>query len=232
MEKLKDVIISLAEDYNALIQPSTKHRNDKNNNEESFESAWESCLSTHPSDLPLLMGTGHNDWREIEIQNIIELLENDHPKKFFVLSIDFHNIKSSLKNKGIICVPSEIYKDIVCHQENNAEKYILFQESTSCWHDDTLIGIAHVVHEMKSSNSFDESDKEIQVIYLSLSRSNQTLCDVKLDEINKIDGMLRLHVDNLRKRIVLPYVAEIYVRVYSDYKKGDTKSFKIVKVLI
>ena len=227
MENLKNRIISLTEDYVELLQPPSKYSDEDNTNltktsnnhlaNGQFEIAWESCLSnqnnnktTHPT--PLLMKTDHKDWAEIEIQNIMELLEDDRPKRFFLLAIDFQSIKSSLQNNGIIRgVKSETYKDIVC---SKVEKYILLQESTSSWSDDTLVGIARVSDEMKSDNSFDDRDKQLRVIYLSLSRSNQTLCDIKINDFSKIERMLRSHVENLRKCVLLPYVAEIYVSFF------------------
>lgn len=164
-----------------------------------------------------------NSWQDIEVRNLVNLLHCKKPKRFFRLDVDFHDVKASLKCHGRLCVDPLLLQSMRCYSEDVIHRYVLLQESSldpvnPCG---TMIGVAMVtslrpspVGHLNTVATNRNSDNEIQITYLSLSRTNKDLSCVTMHEVGKIKTLLSDHVENLKKKVVHPYIGDIFVSPY------------------
>uniref|UniRef100_A0A7M5V6Y4 Uncharacterized protein n=2 Tax=Clytia hemisphaerica TaxID=252671 RepID=A0A7M5V6Y4_9CNID len=216
MENLQEKIKSLTKDFEQLQKEVSVAKD--------YQSSWHSCSQTSTTDvdvtkntkkapvnIPLRIETEHSDdWHAIEIKNLEDLLLNKSPKKFFRQQVNLHDIATSLRNKGILRIQNALYRSIFSYS-NDIERLILLQETSADpeAYAGTLIGVGKILNQHETISSL-ETHQDVRVIYLSLSRTNFDLSKVAMNEVDKIKDILSTHICNLRKKAVLPFVAEFY----------------------
>ena len=221
MENLQEKIKSLTKDFEKLQhEVSAASARD-------YQSSWKpsqpapstSAVASKntkkaPVNIPLRIETEQSDdWHAIEIKNLEDLLHSKSPKKFFRLQVNLHDIYTSLRNKGILQIQNALYRSMFSYS-NDIDRIILLQETSADpeAYAGTLIGVAKILNQQELISGRG-THQDVQVLYLSLSRTNFDLSKVAMNEVDKIKDVLSTHVRNLKKKAVLPFVAEFYVSI-------------------
>lgn len=184
----------------------------------------EKDFSPTSSTVPLMITTNTPSttslmWQDIEINNLTKLLNCTKPKKFFRLAVDLHDVKASLKNDGCLSINPHLFQLMGHYSKDIIDRYVLFQEIplNNAVYSGCLIGVALVINAQQTPSSMKGvpgGDEEIDISYLSLSRTNRDLGEITMNEVGKIKEMLSTHVGNLKKKAVLPFISDIYVSKY------------------
>ena len=198
-----------ADDLCQQLSTNTKKKNGNN----ASTTATTTCCT-----VPLFMNSSSTlMWQDIEINNLTTLLSCTKPKKFFRLAVDYHDVRASLKNGGCLSINSHLFQSMSHYSKDIIDRYVLIQETllNNVTYSECLIGVALVITVQKTPSSMTElwggGDKEIYISYLSLSRTSTNLSEITMNEVGKIKEMLSTHIENLKKKAVLPYIGDIYV---------------------